>query len=82
MLYRRGVRLESRGSTMSRTCTYTGAGMNCGHCASVTEELEALAGVDSVDVVLSTGAFTVTSSEPIDEVAVKDAVEEAGYQLA
>jgi hypothetical protein len=33
-------------------------------------------------VVLSTGAFTVTSSEPIDEVAVKDAVEEAGYQLA
>jgi copper chaperone CopZ len=68
---------------MSGTSTYTVAGMTCGHCvSSVTEELEALPGVDSVDVVLSTGAVTVTGSEPIDEAAVRAAVEEAGYRLA
>jgi copper chaperone CopZ len=68
---------------MSETSTYRVAGMTCGHCvSSVTEELQALPGVESVDVVLPSGAVTVTSSEPIDEAAVRAAVEEAGYQLA
>ena len=36
--------------------TYAVTGMTCGHCvASVTEELEALPGVESVDVRLQPG---------------------------
>jgi copper chaperone len=63
--------------------TYTVLGMTCGHCvASVTEELSELAGVSAVDVVLETGAVTVTSAETLDEAAVRAAVEEAGYRLA
>jgi copper ion binding protein len=68
---------------MSQTRTFTVAGMTCGHCvASVTEEVQEIPGVQDVDVVLETGAVTVTSAEPLDDAAVKAAVEEAGYQLA
>jgi copper chaperone CopZ len=67
---------------MSDIRTYTVQGMTCGHCvASVTEEVQEIPGVESVDVVLETGALTVTSSQPLDDSAVRSAVEEAGYQL-
>lgn len=63
--------------------TYTVTGMTCGHCvASVTEEVQEIPGVSDVDVVLETGAVTITSAEPLDDDAVRAAVEEAGYQLA
>jgi copper chaperone len=68
---------------MSDTRTFTVQGMTCGHCvSSVTEEVQEIPGVESVDVVLETGAVTVTSSEPLDDASVRAAVEEAGYQLA
>ncbi|TQK68676.1 MULTISPECIES: heavy-metal-associated domain-containing protein [unclassified Nocardioides] len=68
---------------MSTTQTFTVTGMTCGHCvASVTEEVQELAGVEGVAVDLPTGAVTITSAAPLDESAVKAAVEEAGYQLA
>ena len=68
---------------MSQTDTYTVAGMTCAHCvASVSEEVHEIPGVEHVDVVLKSGALNITSAEPIDEAAVKAAVEEAGYQLA
>ena len=68
---------------MSNTRTFTVQGMTCGHCvASVTEEVEEIDGVERVDVVLETGAVTVTSNQPLDDTAVRAAVEEAGYQLA
>ena len=68
---------------MSITQTYTVTGMTCGHCvASVTEEVQEIAGVEDVDVVLETGSLTITSAEPVDDAAVRTAVEEAGYQLA
>ncbi|MGA8209399.1 MAG: heavy-metal-associated domain-containing protein [Nocardioidaceae bacterium] len=68
---------------MSQTSTYTVTGMTCGHCvASVTEEVQAIPGVETVDVVLESGSLTVTSAEPLDEAAVQAAVDEAGYQLA
>ena len=67
---------------MSDIRTFTVQGMTCGHCvASVTEEVQENPGVERVDVVLETGAVTVTSSEPLDDSAVRAAVEEAGYQL-
>lgn len=68
---------------MSNTQTWTVSGMTCGHCAaSVTEVITEISGVENVDVVVETGAVTVTSAEPLDEAAVRAAVEEAGYQLA
>ena len=68
---------------MSQTSTYTVTGMTCGHCvSSVTEEVQEIPGVGSVDVVLETGAVSITSAGPIDDAAVRSAVEEAGYQLA
>jgi copper chaperone len=68
---------------MSDTRTYTVEGMTCGHCvASVAEEVQEIPGVENVDVVLETGAVTVTSVRPLDDNAVRAAVEEAGYQLA
>ena len=66
---------------MSTTTTYGVTGMTCGHCvASVTEELEALAGVEAVAVSLEQGTATVTGD--VTEEQVSAAVEEAGYQLA
>jgi copper chaperone len=68
---------------MSTVQSYTVTGMTCGHCvASVTEEVEEIPGVENVEVVLESGSLTLTSAEPVDEAAVKSAVEEAGYQLA
>ena len=65
---------------MSDTRTFTAQGMTCGHCvSSVTEEDQEIPGVERVDVVLETGAVTVTSSGPLDDTAVRAAVEEAGY---
>jgi copper chaperone len=66
-----------------QTQTFTVTGMTCGHCvASVTEEISELPGVEAVDVVLDSGAVTVTSSQPLEQQSVRAAVEEAGYQLA
>ncbi|MEO5854316.1 MAG: heavy-metal-associated domain-containing protein [Nocardioides sp.] len=67
---------------MSHTYAGTVQGMTCGHCvASVTEEISEIPGVEHVDVVLETGAVTIKSTEPLDDTAVRGAVEEAGYQL-
>ena len=69
------------GATTVTTVTVTG--MTCGHCvASVTEEIRELQGVRRVDVVLESGAVTITSTEPLDESSIAAAVEEAGYALA
>ncbi|MCV2488127.1 heavy-metal-associated domain-containing protein [Geodermatophilus sp. YIM 151500] len=65
------------------TATYTVTGMTCGHCVSaVSEEVGALPGVSAVDVDLASGGLTVTSDGPVDDDAVRAAVEEAGYELA
>jgi copper ion binding protein len=64
------------------TANFTVIGMTCGHCvASVTEEVEQVAGVTAVDVDLKTGQVTVTSEAPVDDALIKSAVEEAGYAL-
>ncbi len=64
------------------TASYTVVGMTCGHCvASVTEEVSAVPGVGAVEVDLESGGLTVTSDAPVDEAAVRAAVEEAGYSV-
>ncbi len=67
---------------MSSTITYTVAGMTCNHCvSSVTEEVGKIPGVVDVQVDLGSGSVSIASEAPIDDSAVKDAVEEAGYEL-
>ena len=62
------------------------AGMTCSHCvSSVSEELGAVDGVESVTVNLNAGGtsrVTIHSTSPVDPAAVQAAVEEAGYALA
>ncbi|WP_112133667.1 heavy-metal-associated domain-containing protein [Glycomyces dulcitolivorans] len=61
---------------------YVVKGMTCGHCAgSVTQELSALPGVENVDVALDTGKVTVKSETALTEDQVREAVDEAGYEL-
>jgi copper chaperone len=65
------------------TATYTVVGMTCGHCVTaVTEEVEQLPGVTAVAVDVDSGALTVTADAPVDEAAVRAAVEEAGYEVS
>ena len=64
------------------TVTYKVTGMTCGHCEkAVTEEVGAIAGVTEVRVDLPTGHVTVTGETLADD-AVREAVDEAGYELA
>ncbi|GAB3822758.1 heavy-metal-associated domain-containing protein [Kribbella italica] len=67
------------------TTTYAVSGMTCGHCTSaVTEELSKLPGVQNVSIDLNAGgtsAVQVTSESALDEGAVREAVDEAGYEL-
>ena len=68
---------------MSTQNTYTVTGMTCGHCASsVREEISEIPGVTAVDVVVETGAVTVTSDAPLSDAEVAAAVTEAGYSVA
>ena len=62
--------------------TFTVSGMTCGHCvAAVSEELSKLPGVTDVAVILDGGNVTVRSETLLDDEAVRDAVDEAGYTL-
>jgi copper chaperone CopZ len=67
----------------SVTTVYKVTGMSCGHCeGSVSAELGRLPGVTSVQAVAATGEVTVVSEAPLDEEAVRAAVDEAGFELA
>ncbi len=62
--------------------TYSVEGMTCGHCVrAVTAEVSAMPGVTDVAVDLAAGSVSVTSDAPVDLAQVRDAVDEAGYQL-
>lgn len=64
------------------TNTYQVKGMTCGHCvAAVTSEVSGIAGVSDVQVDLEAGTVTVTADQPPSEAAVREAVDEAGYEL-
>ena len=67
----------------SVTTVYKVSGMSCGHCeGAVSGELSELTGVTSVKAVASTGEVTVVSAAPLDEEAVRAAIDEAGFELA
>ncbi len=63
------------------TKDYTVTGMTCGHCVqAVTQEVQAVAGVEAVEVDLGTGRLSV-SGEGFADAAIAAAVDEAGYAL-
>lgn len=65
------------------TRTYTVVGMTCDNCVRhVTEAVRAVPGVDTVEVVLDTGLLTVTGDAGIEDAAIDEAIDEAGYSLA
>ena len=62
------------------TSEYQVTGMTCGHCEmSVREEVEEIPGASVSQVSHETGRLVVESDQPVDDAAVKAAVEEAGY---
>jgi copper chaperone len=62
--------------------TYTVTGMTCEHCvAAVSAEVDKLPGVTVVEVDLADGDLVVRGGG-VDDEAVRDAVEAAGYSLA
>lgn len=68
---------------MSTDTTLLVTGMTCEHCVmSVTEELSEVHGVEHVAVDLvdgGTSTVTVSASTPLDDDALRAAIEEAGY---
>ncbi len=66
----------------SVTAVYKVSGMSCGHCeGAVSGEISEIPGVSSVQAVAASGEVTVVSAAPLDEEAVRAAVDEAGFEL-
>ncbi|KZM36503.1 MULTISPECIES: heavy-metal-associated domain-containing protein [Oerskovia] len=70
---------------MSTVTTLGVTGMTCGNCVShVTKDVGAVAGVENISVDLNVGGaseVTVFSDDPLDEAALREAVDEAGYEV-
>jgi copper ion binding protein len=68
---------------MSHTETYDVIGMTCDHCVrAVTTEVSAIDDVHEVHVDLGRGRVRVTAEQAVPLTRLRDAIEEAGYQLA
>lgn len=64
------------------TRAYTVPDMSCGHCKrAVTEEVSKVAGVEGVDVDLDR-KLVLVRGEDLDDAALREAIEEAGYEAA
>jgi copper chaperone len=60
---------------------YSVPGVSCEHCrGSITREVGAVAGVDSVIVDLEEKVVTVRG-EGVDDTAIRAAIDEAGYDV-
>jgi len=67
---------------MTQTITYSVPGISCGHCrAAITAEVTTVSGVESVDVDLDTKLVRI-SGENLDDAALVEAIDEAGYEAA
>ena len=62
--------------------TYTVSGMSCGHCkAAVESEVMRVTGVDSVLADLDS-KLVVVRGEALEDEALREALDEAGYEAA
>jgi copper chaperone len=60
---------------------YSVPGISCEHCrVAITGEVSKVAGVSAVDVDLAARRVTVTGGH--DDASVRDAIDEAGYDVA
>ena len=67
---------------MSTTTTITVDGMTCGHCVNAVQtEVGKLDGVTDVSVDLASGQVTIVANEAPGAGALREAVEEAGYEV-
>jgi len=67
---------------MSESAVYRVPALHCAHCErAVREEVSSVRGVSSVDVDLELKLVTV-AGEPLDDKAVRQAIEAAGYEVA
>lgn len=67
---------------MVQKLLYRVPGMTCEHCTrAVSAEVSAVQGVSEVQVDLAGKLVTVTG-EDLDDRALRDAIEEAGYEVA
>jgi copper chaperone len=59
------------------------SGMSCAHCANaVRAEIGALPGVTEVAVDVAAGQVRITAESVPDDAALREAIEEAGYEFA
>jgi len=65
---------------VSDTLTYRVPGMTCEHCRiAVAEELSAVPGVECVEVDLDAKLVNVNGA-PLDDAALRAAIDQAGYE--
>jgi copper chaperone len=65
------------------TRTIVVTGMSCDHCASaIRAEVGKLPGVIEIDVDVAGGKVRVTGTQLPGDAVLREAVEEAGYELA
>ena len=65
---------------MSDTVTYRVPGLTCEHCRiAVAEELSAVPGVECIEVDLDAKLVNVNGA-PLDDAALRAAIDEAGYE--
>ncbi len=64
------------------TATYSVSGMSCQHCVdAVTAEVGRIDGVEQVTIDLAAATVEVVSASPLADDQVRDAVDEAGFDL-
>ncbi len=67
---------------MTETSVYNVPAIHCAHCAmSIREEVSEVEGVEDVTVDLDTKVVTI-SGQALDDVALRAAITEAGYEAA
>ena len=67
---------------MSQTVAYSVPAIHCAHCAiSIREEVSEVEGVEDVDVDLDSKVVTIKGLE-LDDVELRAAIAQAGYEAA
>jgi copper chaperone len=67
---------------LSETKTYTVPAVHCNHCAAaIKEEVSAVLGVQAVEVDVEAKLVTIRG-ESLSDAALREAIEEAGYEAA
>jgi copper chaperone CopZ len=62
--------------------SYSVPGISCGHCrGAITRELQAIPGVEEIDVDLARKTVTVNADATLDA-AIRRAIDDAGYDVA